>query len=40
MGTFWSSDPNEGMVSILMTQRAWSSPAPPAVCMDFLTSAY
>jgi CubicO group peptidase (beta-lactamase class C family) len=40
MGTLWSSDPSEEMVTILMTQRAWTSPSPPEVCLDFLTSAY
>jgi hypothetical protein len=28
------------MVAILMTQVAWSSPSPPAVYLDFWTSAY
>jgi hypothetical protein len=28
------------MVGILMTQRAWTSPNPPDVCLDFWTSAY
>jgi CubicO group peptidase (beta-lactamase class C family) len=40
LGTCWSSDPREEMVTILMTQRAWTSPSPPDVCLDFLTSAY
>ena len=40
MGTSWYSDPREGMVTILMTQAAWGSPGPPAVCLDFWTSAY
>ena len=40
MGTSWYSDPREGMVTILMTQRAWSSPSPPNVCLDFWTLAY
>jgi CubicO group peptidase (beta-lactamase class C family) len=40
LGTCWSSDPREDMVTILMTQRAWTSPSPPDVCLDFLTSAY
>ena len=34
LGTSWYSDPKEEMVAILMTQRAWSSPAPPDVCLD------
>jgi CubicO group peptidase (beta-lactamase class C family) len=40
LGTSWCSDPKEDMVLILMTQRAWDSPNPPGVCLDFLTSAY
>src|SRR2546425_1257013 len=40
LGTSWRSDPKEDMVGILMTQRAWTSPSPPDVCLDFWTSAY
>ncbi len=40
MGTSWYSDPREEMVTILMTQRSWTSPSPPDVCLDFWTSAY
>ena len=40
LGTSWYSDPREEMVTILMTQRAWTSPSPPHVCLDFWTSAY
>jgi CubicO group peptidase (beta-lactamase class C family) len=40
LGTSWYSDPRENMVTILMTQRAWTSPSPPHVCLDFWTSAY
>ena len=40
LGTSWRSDPKEGMVGILMTQRAWTPPSPPDVCLDFWTSAY
>jgi CubicO group peptidase (beta-lactamase class C family) len=40
MGTSWYSDPREDMVTILMTQCAWTSPSPPNVCLDFWTSAY
>jgi len=39
-GTSWSNDPEEGMVTILMTQRLWDTPSPPAILRDFLTSAY
>jgi CubicO group peptidase (beta-lactamase class C family) len=39
-GTSWRSDPREGMVITLITHRAWTSPGPPNVCLDFWTSAY
>ena len=39
-GTSWYSDPKEGMVAMLMTQRVWDSPRAPAVYLDFWTSAY
>jgi CubicO group peptidase (beta-lactamase class C family) len=40
LGTSWRSDPQENMVGILMTQRAWTSPKPPDVCLDFWTGTY
>jgi CubicO group peptidase (beta-lactamase class C family) len=40
LGTSWYSDPREEMVTILMTQRAWTSPSPPDICLDFWTLAY
>jgi len=40
MGTSWYADPREEMITILMTQRAWTSPSPPDICLDFWTSAY
>jgi CubicO group peptidase (beta-lactamase class C family) len=40
LGTPWFSDPREEMVAILMTQRAWTTASPPAVCLDFWTSVY
>ncbi|HZC04247.1 MAG TPA: serine hydrolase domain-containing protein [Ktedonobacterales bacterium] len=40
MGTAWTSDPSEDMVTILLTQQSWNSPAPPDVCLDCWTSAY
>jgi CubicO group peptidase (beta-lactamase class C family) len=40
LGTSWCSDPREGMVGVLLTQRAWTSPIPPDVCRDFWTLAY
>lgn len=39
-GTSWSSDPKEEMVAILMTRRAWTSPSPPEISLDFWTAAY
>ena len=39
-GTSWYADPREDMTGILMTQRVWDSPVPPAVNRDFWTSAY
>jgi len=41
LGTsFWASNPKEDLVGILLTQRAWTSPAPPTVCRDFWALAY
>jgi CubicO group peptidase (beta-lactamase class C family) len=40
LGTSWYSDPSEDMVTILLTQRAWNSPSPPDICLDFWNSAY
>jgi CubicO group peptidase (beta-lactamase class C family) len=40
LGTTWFNDPSENVTGILLTQRAWSSPAPPDVCVDFNTSIY
>jgi CubicO group peptidase (beta-lactamase class C family) len=40
LGTVWYADPKEEMITILMTQRAWTSPNPPDVCLDFWTLAY
>jgi CubicO group peptidase (beta-lactamase class C family) len=40
LGTSGYSDPSEEMVTVLLTQRAWTSPVPPNVCVDFWTSAY
>jgi CubicO group peptidase (beta-lactamase class C family) len=39
LGTAWYSDPKDGLTTILLTQRAWSSSSPPNVCLDFWTSA-
>jgi len=40
LGTSWYADPAEDMTGILLTQRAWESPAGPAVNHDFWTAAY
>ena len=40
LGTSWRNDPAEDLIGILMTQRNWTSPNPPDVCVDFWTSAY
>ncbi len=40
LGTVWRNDPTEEMVSILLTNAAWTSPRPPPVALDFLTAAY
>jgi CubicO group peptidase (beta-lactamase class C family) len=40
LGTCWRVDPREEMTTILMTQRAWTSPSPPNVARDFWTAVY
>lgn len=40
LGTSWYVDPREEMITILMTQGAFTSPSPPAVIRDFRTGAY
>jgi CubicO group peptidase (beta-lactamase class C family) len=40
LGTSWRSDPKEGVVGVLMTQRAWTSPSPPNICLDFWALLY
>jgi CubicO group peptidase (beta-lactamase class C family) len=39
-GTSGYTDPKEGLIGILMTQRVWDSPRAPAVLTDFWTQAY
>ena len=39
-GTTWKVDPKEKLVGILLTQKAFTSPDPPPVCVDFWNSAY
>jgi CubicO group peptidase (beta-lactamase class C family) len=40
LGTIWRNDPSEQMITILLTNAAWTSPRPPDVALDFLTGAY
>jgi CubicO group peptidase (beta-lactamase class C family) len=40
LGTAWRVDPSEDMITMLMTQKALTSPAPPNVFRDFWTAAY
>jgi CubicO group peptidase (beta-lactamase class C family) len=40
LGTTWRNDPSEEMITILLTNAAWTSPRPPAIALDFLTGAY
>lgn len=39
LGSNWRADPATGQTTILLTQQAWASPAPPAVCRDFWAAA-
>jgi CubicO group peptidase (beta-lactamase class C family) len=40
LGTVWRNDPSEQMISILMTNSAFTSPRLPEFAQDFLTGAY
>jgi CubicO group peptidase (beta-lactamase class C family) len=40
LGTTWRNDPGEDLITVLLTQASFTSPVPPPVCRDFLTSAY
>jgi CubicO group peptidase (beta-lactamase class C family) len=40
LGSTWANDPAEDLVGVLLTNQAWTSPTPPAVCDDFWTAAY
>jgi CubicO group peptidase (beta-lactamase class C family) len=39
-GTSGYTDPKEGLIGVLLTQRVWDSPAAPPPWQDFWTSAY
>ncbi len=40
LGTSWSTDPAQDMTTILLTQRAFTSPVLPQLHRDFATAAY
>ena len=40
LGTSWQNDPVEGLIGVLLTQAAFTSPTPPAALLDFWTCAY
>ncbi|WP_252438658.1 serine hydrolase domain-containing protein [Pseudonocardia humida] len=40
LGTVWRNDPAEDMITVLLTNVAWTSPRPPVLARDFLTGAY
>jgi CubicO group peptidase (beta-lactamase class C family) len=40
LGTQWYVDPTEELVGVLLTQRAFTSPVLPDVCVDFWTATY
>ncbi len=40
LGTIWRNDPSEQLVAILLTNAMWTSPRPPDIALDFLTSTY
>jgi CubicO group peptidase (beta-lactamase class C family) len=40
LGTSAYTDPTEGMIGILLTQRLMESPEPPRIFTDFWTLAY
>jgi CubicO group peptidase (beta-lactamase class C family) len=40
LGTSWRANPANDLTGILLTQRAWTSPRPPKVCLDFWSSVH
>jgi CubicO group peptidase (beta-lactamase class C family) len=40
LGTIWRNDPSEQMITMLLTNAAWTSPRPPDIALDLLTGAY
>jgi hypothetical protein len=35
LGSTWANHPSSGTVGVLLTNRMWTSPEPPAVCQTF-----
>jgi CubicO group peptidase (beta-lactamase class C family) len=40
LGSSWWNDPNDGLISIILTERAFESADPPPVIKDFWKAAY
>lgn len=40
LGTAWANDPAEGLIAIVLSQRAMDTPEPPRFFRDFWTAAY
>jgi CubicO group peptidase (beta-lactamase class C family) len=40
LGTSWQNDPVEGLIGVMLTQAAFTSPTPPHALLDFWTGAY
>jgi len=40
LGTVWRNDPSEQMITVLLTNAAFTSPRLPELVQDFLTAAY
>ena len=39
LGSSWANDPSRGLTGVLLTNLAWASPQPPAICDDFWAAA-
>jgi hypothetical protein len=39
LGTIWRNNPSERMITMLLTNAAWTSPRPPHIPLDFLAVA-
>jgi CubicO group peptidase (beta-lactamase class C family) len=40
LGSSWRNAPSEGVITILLSQRAWTSAMPPALSRDFASAVY